>query len=90
MFQMIGHSVGIIQQDGIIPPYNPVGTYRFDQSSKSIQTFRFFRHPGFDILGIGIKGKLKIVRIYFNEVQMIKHGFRVLTPEYDTLDPIRG
>ena len=80
----------IAEKDRVISPNHSFGADYIRQLFKyRDHDFVLIGDVPLDIFAVGCNGKLKIVLIAFELIQLVQHIRRVLCPEHDAVDHIR-
>ncbi len=79
------------QEDGIIPPDDPLRANSSGQLLKSRNDSVIFAGDArLQILSVGRQGELKIEGVVFQKGKAVQHGNGILCPEHDTVHHLRG
>lgn len=89
--QVILGAVLVAEKDGIVTPDHPFGSDLFREPFESGEDDRLFvGDVPLDVLAIRGDGKLKVILIRTELIQLVEDVGRIFCPEYDTVDDVRS
>ena len=87
---MVFKRIGLIDKNRIIPPDYPFRADHIRQLLKSRYDNIVFRwNSRFDVMPVSIQCELEVVGIIGQSIQLVQYGYRILGPEYNTVNKFR-
>ena len=88
-FLVVGDRIGVVDQDGVVAPDDPVGPYGSGEPAEAFDDFSLSRHLRFDVLRVEAYGPLDVVgdSHFIEDVQVLQEVVAgILRPENDAGD----